>query len=71
MVDIKGEMTLHGITKAITETVTITKAGKKVSIETKMQLTLADYNINFMKRKPSTNIAKTITVTSKSEYTKE
>ena len=65
-----GEMTLHGITKPITETATITVAGNKITIETKMQLTLAGYNINFKKGKPSTNIAKTIAITSKSVYTK-
>ena len=68
---VMGEMTLHGVTKLITETATITVAGNKITIETKMQLTLADYNINFKKGKPSTNIAKTIAVTSKSVYTKE
>ncbi|MCF6169077.1 YceI family protein [Lutibacter sp.] len=68
---VKGEMTLHGVTKAITETAVITIKGNKVIVETKLKLTLADYNINFKKGKPSTNIAKTIDVTSKSEYTKE
>lgn len=68
---VTGEMTLHGVTKALSETATINVAGNSVSIETKMELTLADYNINFKKGKPSTNIAKTIAVTSKSEYKKE
>ena len=69
--NVTGEMTLHGVTKSITETAIITVAGDKITIETNMQLTLADYNINFKKGKPSTNIAKTIDVTSKSVYTKE
>ncbi|VAW26522.1 hypothetical protein MNBD_BACTEROID04-327, partial [hydrothermal vent metagenome] len=70
-VSVDGEMTLHGVTKAISETAIITVKGNKVIIETKLKLTLADYNINFKKGKPSTNIAKIIDVTSKSEYTKE
>jgi len=68
---VTGEMTLHGVTKEIAETATITVAGNKITIETKMQLTLADYKVAFKGGKPSTNIAKTIDVTSKSEYTKE
>ncbi len=70
-VTITGEMNLHGVTKTITETATITVLGNKITVETKVNLTLADYEINFAKGKPSTNIAKTIEVTSKSEYTKE
>jgi len=68
---ITGEMTLHGVTKLINETATISVVGGTITVETKMQLTLADYNISFKKGKPSTNIAKTIAVTSKSVYTKE
>ena len=68
---ITGEMNLHGITKAITETATITVLGNKITVETKVNLTLADYKVAFKGGKPSTNIAKTIEVTSKSEYTKE
>ncbi|MBN4082829.1 YceI family protein [bacterium AH-315-A23] len=69
--EVTGEMTLHGVTKSLSETATITIAGNKITIETNMQLTLADYNINFKTGKPSTNIAKTIDVTTKSVYTKE
>jgi polyisoprenoid-binding protein YceI len=68
---VTGEMTLHGVTKSLSETATITVAGNKVTIETKMELTLADYNIHFKKGKPSTNIAKTIEITSTAVYTKE
>lgn len=70
-VTIAGEMNLHGVTKVITETATITVLGNKITVETKMNLTLADYKVAFKGGKPSTNIAKTIEVTSKSEYTKE
>ncbi len=67
---VKGEMTMHGVTKPITEKATITVTGDSVTVVSKMEITLADYNINFEKGKPSTNIAKTIDVTSKSIYTK-
>jgi polyisoprenoid-binding protein YceI len=65
---VKGEMELHGVTKPISEEGTITVNGKKVIVDLKMNITLADYNIAFEKGKPSTNIAKTIEVTVKAEH---
>lgn len=65
-----GTLNLHGVTNEITESATITVTSDKITVVTSMELTLADYNILFKKGKPSTNIAKTITITSKSEYTK-
>ncbi|MCK5207533.1 MAG: YceI family protein, partial [Cyclobacteriaceae bacterium] len=69
--DVSGELTIHGVTKPVTEKGTITVNGDKVLVETKMQITLADYEIAFEKGKPSTNIAKTIDVTVKSEFENE
>lgn len=65
---VKGTMTLHGETKEITETGTVTVKAGKVSIETSFDLTLADYKIAFDKGKPSTNIAKTVKITTKADY---
>jgi polyisoprenoid-binding protein YceI len=67
---VDGELTMHGVTKPISEKIAITVAGESITVIAKMNITLADYNINFIKGKPSTNIAKTIEVTSKSIYTK-
>ena len=69
--DVSGELTIHGVTKPVTEKGTITVNGDKVLVDTKMQITLADYEIAFEKGKPSTNIAKTIDVTVKSEFENE
>lgn len=69
--DVSGELTIHGVTKPVTEKGTITVNGDKVLVETKMQITLAEYEIAFEKGKPSTNIAKTIDVTVKSEFENE
>jgi polyisoprenoid-binding protein YceI len=69
--DVSGELTIHGVTKPITEKGAITVDGNKVLVITKMQITLADYEIAFEKGKPSTNIAKTIDVTVKSEFENE
>lgn len=66
--NLSGELTIKGVTNPITETGTITVNGGKVSVETKMKIILANYNIVFKKGKPATNISKTIDVTVKAEY---
>jgi polyisoprenoid-binding protein YceI len=66
-VTISGEMELHGVLKPIKEKGTIIVKGGKVSLDLKMNITLADYNIAFEDGKPATNIAKTIEVTVKTE----
>lgn len=65
---VNGELTIKDVTNPVTEKGTITVNGGKVSIETKMKITLADYKIAFEKGKPSTNIAKTVDATIKAEY---
>lgn len=69
--DVSGELTLHGITKPISEKGTITVNGDKVVVDTKMNITLEDYEIAFESGKPSTNIAKTIEITVKAEFDPE
>ena len=66
--NVSGDLTIHGVTKAITETATITVADGKVTIDAAISITLADYNIAFKKGKPSTNIAKTIDAKIKAEF---
>lgn len=66
--NVTGDMTIKGVTKKLTEKGTVTVKGNTVSVETKFNLTLADFGITFKKGKPSTNIAKTIEVTAKAEY---
>jgi polyisoprenoid-binding protein YceI len=65
---VSGDLTIHGATKAINETATITVAGGKVTIDVALSITLADYNIAFAKGKPSTNIAKTVDAKIKAEF---
>jgi len=69
--NIKGDLELHGVTNPVTEKGTITVNGGKVTVEAKMKITLIDYKIGFEKGKPSTNIAKTVDVSIKSEYGSE
>jgi len=63
-----GEMTIKEITKPVKAKGTITVTGGKVSLNSKMNLTLSDYKITFSKGKPSTNVAKTIEITTNSVY---
>lgn len=67
---VSGELTIHGVTNPVIEEGTITVKGDKVTIDAKMDIILADYNIAFKDGKPSTNIAKTLEITTKSEYNK-
>lgn len=67
-VDISGELTINGVTNSINEKATISIADGKVSLMSKLNITLADYEIAFKKGKPSTNIAKTIEVTVQAVY---
>ncbi len=67
-VTIKGTLTIHGETKNIKENATITVKGESIKLNTKFNLTLADYAIAFKDGKPSTNIAKIIEVTVVAEY---
>ena len=65
---VKGDMTIKGVTKSISENGKITISGNKIEIYSKFNLTLADYEITFVKGKPSSNIAKTVEVTLHAEY---
>jgi len=63
---IKGELTLHGVTNRVTEKGTITVKGSDVTLDSKMKITLADYNVILNKK----SIEKTIDVTTKIIFTK-
>lgn len=66
--NIEGELTLHGVTKPIKEKGSITVKGAKIVVNAKLNISLADYGVAFEKGKPSTNVAKTVEATIKSEY---
>ena len=63
-----GELTIKEVTKPVNATGTITVLNGKVTLNSKMNITLADYNISFTKGKPSTNVAKEVAVTITSVY---
>ena len=65
--NVQGEMTIKGVTKPVTENGTLTIKGNTIQIQSKFNLTLADYGVSFVKGKPSSNIAKTVEVTIHSE----
>jgi len=68
---VEGEMTIKGVTNSFKSTGTITVKGNKAEIQSKFNITLADYKITFVKGKPSTNIAKTVEVTVLADYQPE
>ena len=69
--EVKGELTLHGVTKSISEKGTVTVSGDNVTVNAKMNITLADYEVAFEGGKPSTNIAKMVEATIITEFKPE
>jgi polyisoprenoid-binding protein YceI len=67
-VSVKGDLTLHGITKSIEEKGSISVKGGAIVATSKFKLVLADYKVAFEKGKPSTNIAKEVELTIKMDY---
>src|SRR6056297_582779 len=65
---VKGDLTIKGETNAITESGTVTVKGNVVKVESKFNVTLADYGIVFKKGKPASNIAEMVEVTVQAEY---
>lgn len=67
-VDITGDLTINGVSKPISEKATIDIKDGKISLMSKFNLTLNDYEIAFKSGKPSTNIAKVIEITVHANY---
>lgn len=67
---ITGDLTMHGVTNNLTAKGQIRITGEDITATSKITIVLADYNIAFEKGKPSTNIAKEVSVTFKMEYKK-
>jgi len=68
--DVKGALTIHGVTKEISEKFTITIKEGKVTGTTEFDIVLSDYGVIFKGGKPSTNISKTIKITANLNYGK-
>ena len=67
---VTGDLTINGVTNAINENVTFEVKGNEIILNSKLNITLADYKIAFERGKPSTNIAKTVEVTVIAKYQK-
>lgn len=67
-VAITGDLTINGVTNPVKEKATITIKNGKVSLMSKLNITLKSYNIAFENGKPSTNIAKIVEVTVHAAY---
>ena len=68
---IEGELSIKGKTNPVTEKGTITVKGSSIEVKSKFNITLADYDISFVKGKPSTNVAKVVEATVITEYLSE
>ena len=67
---VSGTLTIHGVSKEIAEKFDLVVKDGTVMGTTSFDIVLADYGIVFKKGKPSQNIAKTIKITAKLNYTK-
>jgi len=67
-VDVSGDLTINGVTNAVNEKATIVVQDGKIALNSKLNVTLADYEVAFKKGKPSKNIAKTVEVTVEANY---
>ena len=67
---VKGTLTMHGEMNPVIESAKITVAGSTVTLNSTMEITLADYKVAFEKGKPSKSIAKTIDTKTTIEFTK-
>lgn len=65
---VKGELTIKGKTNPISVSGTVTVKGNTVKVDSKFDVTLADYGVVFKEGKPASNIAKTVQVTVQAEY---
>lgn len=62
-VSITGDLTIHGVTKQVTEKGVLAVTDGAIKATAKFTVVLADYEIAFEKGKPSTNVAKEVELT--------
>ncbi len=67
-VSVAGSLTIHGVTKKVTEKGVVTVKGGKTSAKAMFSIALGDYGVFFTKGKPSKNIAKTVEITVDVKY---
>ena len=67
---VKGDLTMHGVTKPVDVKGTLTVKGGVIKGLAKFNVLIADYKISFEKGKPSTNVAKEIEISVDLDYKK-
>ncbi len=67
---VTGTLTIHGVSKEISEKLTLTIKSGNITGITEFDIVLADYGVIFKGGKPSTNISKTIKITANLNYSK-
>lgn len=68
LANVKGELTIKGITKPVSEKGTIKVTGNKIEVQSKFNILLADYGITFTKGKTASSIAKTLELNVQAVY---
>lgn len=68
---VTGTLEMHGKRNPINEKAIIKVSGSTYIVNSKFNITLADYGVAFEKGKPATNIAKTVEITVEAEYQSE
>lgn len=68
---VSGEMTIKGSTRPFNTNGTITIHGDETKVNSKFNITLSEYGIEFVKGKPSKNISKVVEVTIDATFTAE
>ena len=68
--NVSGHLTIHGVTKEVSELFTIDVNNSEIKGVTEFDIVLADYGVIFKGGKPSTNISKTIKITASLNYSK-
>jgi len=69
--NVEGKLSIKGESRSISEKGSITVKNGNIGVESKFNVTLADYGISFVKGKPSTNVAGEVEVTVIADYLAE
>ena len=69
--NVEGDLSIRGKTRPISEKGSITIKDGNIGVESKFDVTLADFGISFASGKPSTNVAKVVEVTVLADYLAE
>ena len=71
LVTVKGDLTIKGVTNESSKNGTIVVKGNMIEVQSKFNMTLAEYKITFANGKPATNVAKVVEASILAEFKNE